>query len=106
MIVSMLNPHLPEPFFVMPLPKGVGTTFSLDFCCKASNSYDLGTGGGMSLLFPLIPKKKYQQPFIWRHNDNLMVSESRKTAFFRFFMKIGQISSGCISPTPPHKLAL
>ena len=32
----------------------------------------------MSLLFPLMPKKCYQQPFICRHNDVLMKSESQK----------------------------
>ena len=38
---------------------------NLDFRCKASDSYNFGTGGNvyMSLLFPVIPKK-YQQPFI------------------------------------------
>ena len=36
---------------------------------------------------------KYQQPFIWRHNDDLMTSESRKTEFYGFWMKIGQISN-------------
>ena len=44
---SCFNPRLPEAFFVTRLPKeGVVTThllYSLDFCYKASNSYDLGT---------------------------------------------------------------
>ena len=41
----IINPRLPEPFFVTRLLKGVVTTPSLDFCCKASDSYDFGTGG-------------------------------------------------------------
>ena len=37
--------------------------------------------------------KKYQKPSIWRHNDVLMTSESRKTGFYGFLMKIGKISN-------------
>ena len=40
------NPRLTEAFFVTRLPKGgVVTTPSLDFRCKASDSYDFGTRG-------------------------------------------------------------
>ena len=42
---NLLNPRLPEPFFVTRQPKWVVTTPSLDFYCKATGSYDFGTGG-------------------------------------------------------------
>ena len=44
--LAILNPRLPEPFFVTRLPKGgVVTTPSQDFCYKTSDYYDFGTGG-------------------------------------------------------------
>ena len=43
--IGSINPNLPQPFFVTRLPKRVVTIPSLDFCCKASDSYDFGTGG-------------------------------------------------------------
>ena len=39
------SPRLSEPFFVTRLPKGVVTNHSLDFCCKAFDSYDFSTRG-------------------------------------------------------------
>ena len=42
--MMIYNPLLPEPFFVTHLPKGGSYTPSLDFCCKASDSYDFSTG--------------------------------------------------------------
>ena len=36
---------LPESFFVICLPRRGGYYPSLDFCYKASDSYDFGTGG-------------------------------------------------------------
>ena len=46
-IECLVNRRLPEPFFVTRLPKGEGlvTTPSVDFRCKASDSYAFGTGG-------------------------------------------------------------
>ena len=43
----LINPRLPEAFFVTRLRKGMwfNTTPSLDFRYKASDSYDLGTRG-------------------------------------------------------------
>ena len=38
-----------------------------------------------------IDTKKIPVVLIWRHNDVLMTSESRKTGFYGFRMKIGQI---------------
>ena len=42
--------------------------------------------------FPLIPKI-YQQPFIWHHNDVLMMSESQKKKWILLIFVENKLSS-------------
>ena len=84
---TLINPHLPEAFFVTRLPKGVvSTPPPPDFLYKAlilmiwilEDRYE---------SLPSIDTKNVQVAFVWRYNGYLMTSQSQKPGFYRFSLK-------------------
>ena len=91
---TYLNPCLPEPFSVTCLAKeGWLQPPPWIFATKPPGLMILVLEDSYEILLSI--PKKYQLPFIWCHNDFLMMSKSWKTGFYIFQVKIGQISNFC-----------